>query len=358
MKRSILVSVLAVSIFTACKKDDETSKELSKVEAEAAIDEMADQLSGDIVGIMDSEGVKALESVSALYSNSGTFGRSTKQVTPEQVKASMKALVKSFVPKKTVNGRMLATHAFVFEEWVGVYNYNSSIEDFERVGDSDIIELNFPTEGSVNLNATLSISALDLIEYTYTDEWGEYTEVYPTDVQASLEVDNAEQASIDLQIGYNNEYMPVTVSLELFVNPYTFSFNFTNTNSTSASIAGSIKLNSEVITAIDVAVVKAGEDEIKSATGFVQYREMKLQGSITNPDFMSPEPDSMGDFIKLSLFKGSQKVGDIVFEIEEDEFGEYEVPYLLFSDGSKKPLEEVFAPIIEQLEDEMDEIGG
>ena len=53
-----------------------------------------------------------------------------------------------------------------------------------------------------------------------------------------------------------------------------------------------------------------------------------------------------------------KKVGDIVFEVEEDEFGAYEVPYLLFTDGSKKPLEEVFAPVIEQLEDELDEIGG
>lgn len=353
-----LFALLAIS-FTACDKtEDGEDKDLTKEQADAAINSMADDMSGDIAGIMDTEGGAAIESLATLFGESSLFEDEEGGRKKKEIRKTAQHLYRMFVPSQKIAGRSLRAQEFIFEEHTGVYDYNFDLEDFEKTGDSDVIEINFPTEGSASLNGQLVISALDIIEYTYSDEWGEYTDTYPTNLVASLKVDNVEQASIDMEIAYNDDFMPVSADVAVFVNPYSFAISFTNTNSSNASFAASIKKGSETIAAVDVDVVKDGEEDIKSANGFVQYRSMKLQGSITNPDYMNPEPESANDFIKLTLYQNSSKVGDIKFFTESDEWGEYEEPYLVYNDGTKKSVEEVMEPVLEALEEELEGIFG
>ncbi|MEM1408308.1 MAG: hypothetical protein AAGG59_16110, partial [Bacteroidota bacterium] len=194
------------------------------------------------------------------------------------------------------------------------------------------------------------------------EEDGFVNEYYAiTELNADLSVDGTTQVSVDLLVDYNDSGDPVSLNGSLFVNPYTFTVTFNDTQATVSNLTASITEGSNVITSADLTVMfeTSEKEEPIAVSGFVQYLNIKLQGSIdvTGADDEGDDFD-INEFISLELFDGDNKIGDIVFVYEDDEDGyEEEVIYVEYPDGSKERLEDILQPVIDEFEDQFDDWG-
>lgn len=368
MKNSIVYSLLVLSlIFSSCGDDDGgDNSPLSTEDAQISLDNMASDMSQDVVNMVESEGVEALDELFDLLDLNDPFnGRLAEMDQGERRKWLKKRamLFKTiFVPTKSVDFNRVKESDFDFEGNKGIYNWNPDIDEFEKSEEvSDIITINFPSEGSATNNVTLRIT--DYEEVLIVEEYDGFIDEYYTvsELSGDLSVDGTVQVTIDLSVDYNDFGDPIRLNGSLFVNPYTFTVTFNDTQATVSTLTASITEGSTVITSSDLTVTfeTSEKEELIAASGFVQYLNVKLQGSI---DIAGADDEGdnfdINNFINLELFDGDNKVGDILFIYEDDGFGyEEEVPYVEYSDGSREKLEDILQPVIDQLEDQFDDWG-
>jgi hypothetical protein len=86
------------------------------------------------------------------------------------------------------------------------------------------------------------------------------------------------------------------------------------------------------------------EESLTQIEGYVQFRNLKLQGHIDVTASGEQEVD-WNDVFHLALYNEDQKLGDIVLVIENEE----PVPYLEYADGSKEKLETVLQPVVDEV---------
>ncbi|MEM9391313.1 MAG: hypothetical protein AAGA02_12610, partial [Bacteroidota bacterium] len=140
-----------------------------------------------------------------------------------------------------------------------------------------------------------------------------------------------------------------------------FTVAFKDNNATVSTLTASNTEGSNVNTSADLTVTfeTSEKEEPIAVSGFVQYLNIKLQGSIdvTGADDEGDDFD-INEFISLELFDGDNKIGDIVFVYEDDEDGyEEEVIYVEYADGSKERLEDILQPVIDEFEGQFDDWG-
>ncbi|MEP5613512.1 MAG: hypothetical protein ABJP45_14770, partial [Cyclobacteriaceae bacterium] len=131
---------------------------------------------------------------------------------------------------------------------------------------------------------------------------------------------------------------------------------FDDSEVSTTSLAVALLLNGENLVGVDVDVEFDSEDklELKSISGDVSYRTLKIVGSVSDDQMNNSEDGDPNDYIDLALFVGEDKAGDIVFIFEEIvEDGEtYEdyVAYVEYADGTKEKLEEILEPVINEID--------
>ena len=91
------------------------------------------------------------------------------------------------------------------------------------------------------------------------------------------------------------------------------------------------------------------EESLKKIDGFVQVRNLKLEGTI-DVEAANQSQVNWNDIVKLALKADNEKIGDIIM-VDENETP---VAYLQYADGSKEKLETVLKPVL----DEVDALRG
>jgi hypothetical protein len=343
---------LLVSL-SACDNDDEKGSQLSKNDAKAEIATFNGSATSDIGAFADADGVKAMQDFFAL-ADSDPFGRlaSDKNKFRTFIRNKGREFRSVFGPSKATNGKINGSEPFDFNENKGVYVWDAAQEIFVKSENpSDVIEIHFPTEGSLTNNARIEITAY--AEKFIEDEWEAYYE--PTTLEASLYVNNSEKASVDFEVSYDDLGFPTEASVNLLVSPYSVSLSFNESNSTSATVSFSLKKDQSVLAATSVTVKyddsSKSEESISSIEGFVQLKNLKVQGSV-DPQGADTENPDLNDFIHLELFSDNAKLGDIVFVTEDGQ----DIPYVQYADGTKEKLETVFQPVVDELEELSDSL--
>jgi hypothetical protein len=338
---------------SACDNDDEKGSQLSKNDAKAEIATFNGSATSDIGAFADADGVKAMQDFFAL-ADSDPFGRlaSDKNKFRTFIRNKGREFRAVFGPSKAANGKISGSEPFDFDENKGVYAWDAEQEIFVKTDDpSNVIEIEFPTEGSETNNARIEITAYE--EQLVVDEWESYYE--PTTLDASLYVNNSKKASVDFEVAYDESGFPTEASVNLQVSPYAVSLSFNESNATSATVSFSLKKDQSVLAATSITVkyddASKSEESITSIDGFVQLKNLKVQGSIDAQGADAEDPN-LNDFIHLELFSETDKLGDIVFVTENGQ----DIPYVQFADGSKEKLETVFQPVVDELEELSDSL--
>lgn len=331
--RRIFATVLLASIFLySCDKNEETTskeEELSPAEASAMMSESADQMADDILTLAESEGVEGLmDLIGLLELDDISVGRADQDNWARQ----KLALLKHYFLDGPV--ARVSDDDFYLEDIAGLYEWNSETEEFD-VTASEIFAILFPTEGSDVNNAEFQISEL-VIE----DE-------LPVVITSALLIDDTEVIKLSYEVEWTFDEVPVEAEVSLFVTPFTFSVSYNSTFDVNTSLITSVSLDDEVITSIDVDAEfeDDAKEELVALEGSIQYRDLSLEGEIDLRDLQ--EDADPNDYINLELYNEDFKIGDIVFEMEEDDY----VAYVVYADGSKENLEDILLSIEEELEE-------
>jgi hypothetical protein len=363
MKKLLLIAVVA-SIFglSSCKDDDKDSGQLSKTEAKAQINSFNSSVTADLQEFSSSEGLKAVTDLSDIAALDDPFGGR---------KATDKKKVRMFLYKKgemfrkifnnqyTTGGR--AKEEFDFNANKGVYSWNADLEQFEKTGESTIIKIQFPSEGSATNNAELRINNFTQVEF-YDEEWQEYT-YNPTLIDAELLVDGTEVASLNLTATYDDTGFPLTADVSASVVPFSATVSFDVSGSTKNTLSASLSKNSESLFSTSVEVVYASaeksEDDLKTVSGYVSVKNIKLEGSI-DAEGINNEPNEVdfNEFVDLKLIINNKLAGKVVFVTEMVGGYEESVPYIEYNDGTKEKFKIVIEPIVNELEDIEEDLNG
>lgn len=351
-KRLLSLAALAAIIgFTSCDNDDDQkdSTQLLKTEAKAKISSFNSSAKTDLQNLSGAEGLKAIGDLFELVDTDDPFGRTSADRKKLHHFFQKKSKDLKDIFSKNIAGRT-AEEPFNFEGNLGIYAWNPELGEageFEYIDNAEVIEIQFPTEGSTTNDAQLTLTAYSEIEFF--DEEFEETYYEPTLLNASLHVDQVKVASIYLEAEWNQDGFPLAASLMLQVAPYKLNIEFDDSSVNSSYVNISLLQNQETLVAIATTVkYKDGsksEGSLSSVDGYLQVKNLKVQGTI-NGDALNEQEINWNDVVKVALYDGDKKLGDII-HVEEN--GAY-VAYLQYADGSKEKLETVLQPVVDEIE--------
>ncbi len=348
--------VIGLLILTACGNDDESKATFTVEQAKQSMSKLSTDMSADIVDITSAEGVDAVGDLVSILELSDPFsGRLSSEEKANWLKRHAVLFKSVFVTKPLENGRV-AEAGFDYGAHIGTYDWNADTESFDKTTGANIIIINFPQEGSTENNITLRIT--EYAEEQFSDDFDSY--YMPTVIAADLSIDGVEQISLDFSADYNSNGDPIAAAVELFLNPYTFAVAFDDSQTKTATGSASIKKAQETIVAVSLKVdfLSVQKEDVDLIDGFVQYRNMKIQGNVDVNGIESAENPDPNDFVTLALYDNSNKVGDIIFKTEMVDGYEEDVPYIKYADGTMEKLEDVLKPVLDELEDFENEVEG
>ncbi|MCD9019959.1 hypothetical protein [Parachryseolinea silvisoli] len=344
-----LVGILGLA---SCGSDDDggSGSQVSKDEAKNKIASFNSTATADLQDLQDIEGLKATQDFFDLANADDPFGRVA--ADHKKLRSFFREKGKDFrrvFTKGSAAGRTAADEPFNYGANLGKYAWNSDLQQFEMIEEASIISIEFPTEGSTTNNARLELTAYSEVAL-YDEEWDE-TYYEPEVLTAALYVDNTKALSIHLEVEWDEQGFPLTADIELTVTPFKLSVAFDTKGNTSNSLNVSLLRNQETVVATSITVnykdASKSEESVKSIDGYVQLRNLKLQGTINAEGANNSQGEvDLNDFVKLALYHGDQKLADVVFE---DENGAA-VAYLKYADGSKEKVETALQPVIDEID--------
>ncbi len=350
MKKLLVLLTLGLFVFTSCESDEEKGGDIDSNEAKALVDNSADAMEQDIVSLVESEGVNAIIDFADLLDGSEVINGRVDQ--SKWTKERLSLIAQYFVNGPA--GRVNVDEPTSFDDIKGLYEWNPDIQDFDKEA-SEFFIVRFPAGESETNNAELKISELEFetIIEVYEDFVDEYE--VPSKIEAYLKVDDVTLIELSYLVDWSENGNPEKADIELFVSPFTFSLSFEDAL-TKSSLLTSVKKGDDIITQVDLDVTFEDEtkEEVLLVEGSVQYRSLKIAGSIDPREI--PEDGDPNEYIKLALYSNNDKVGDIVFVFEE-EVGDY-VAYVEYADGSREDLELILEPVLQEIEEIEDEFFG
>jgi hypothetical protein len=348
-KTLALAAFVLLGGLTACNDDEKGTDQLSKDEAKSKLAEFNASANDDLDALTDAEGLQAVQDFFDLVETddpfAGRIGTDKKKIRAF-FQEKGRAFRQVFVTSKAINGRTQGTEPFDFTANSGTYVWDPELVQFTKTGESNIVEILFPTEGSSTNNAKLQLTAYSEVQI-YDDFMQEYS-YEPELLKAALFVDNVKKASLDLQIEWDENGFPLSADITMMVTPFTATISFDMTASTASTLSVSLLRDQETLIATSV-TVKYGdssksEESLEGIEGYVQFLNLKLEGQIDVTAADAEEVD-WNDIIDAALYSDGEKIGDIVFV---DENGEA-IPYLEYADGSKEKLETVLQPVYDKI---------
>jgi hypothetical protein len=364
MQKLLSITALAVILsLSACDKDEEkNSSEFSKVDAQSKITAFNASATQDLQDLATADGLEAIVDLTSLIDSDDPFGGrlSTDKKRLKKFFRKKGHSFRTIIAKKYAkNGRTNGEEPFDFNNNTGLFTWNPEIGEFEKTGESDIIKIQFPTEGSASNNAELQITAYE--ETLILDE--DFETYQPTVLRAALLVNNTEAASLDLNIEWDAQGFPLTADFNATVAPFTATLSFDVTGDDKNTLSASLLRDQRTLFSTSVTVLYSSvaktESDLKTISGFVQLLDLKLEGNIDMEGMDNDvEHVDLNKYIKLELKSENKKVGDIIFVMETIDGVEESLPYLEYADGTKEKLEDVLKPVTDELEQLEEDLNG
>jgi predicted 3-demethylubiquinone-9 3-methyltransferase (glyoxalase superfamily) len=361
-----LATLTFVLGLAACNDDDEKkSSDLSKTEAKAKISAFNSSATEDLQDLADAPGLAALTDLSQLTSSDDPFGGRS---------ATDKKKVKAFLQQKghafraivdrryAASGRAKGEEPFDFDANTGIYVWDADTEEFTKTGESDIIKIQFPTEGSATNNAELQLKAYEEVE-TFDADFGE-TYYEPSVLKAALIVDSSEAASLSMNIEWDESDFPLTADFTAKVGPFSATLSFDVSASDKNTLSASLLHDQKTLFTTSVTVLyessAKNEEDIKTVSGNVQLVDLNIEGSIdvAGMDADASQEVDLNKYVTLKVTTEGKKVGDIVFETETVDGQESSVAYIKYADGTQENLEDLLKPVTDELDKIEEDING
>jgi hypothetical protein len=363
IKRFLLFGIIvSMAVFTACEKDE--TEELSYEEGKEALNNLDSQMASDLDMMAESEGMAAIGTLNGME-DPFTSGKSNANT------AVIKNIAKFALPiQKQKELKSTASVAFNFDDWVGTYTWDNSVErwDIDWGNPSDQIVIIFPAD-STNMadnNATLVIYDYEEVAVT-TDG---YTEYLPTKLEADLSIDGTKYVDVNMTGQWDDQGEPTSLDMSVFLKPFTFSGQLSSSSS-DASIDLAIDYNDEQIFSTGLSATYSGTmEEPDVIDGYIQYRKIKVEANInagnlnqlfedlesgeSQYDTVEKIEDAINDEIDAKILSDGKKVATIEIRLDEQEG--YMV-VLVFNDGTEENAEPYFDNFSSNLEDLFDMIG-
>ncbi len=329
--------LLAIVFVAGCDKTNDDPN-VSSDEARAMLQGIGQDMSTDIIDMMQSEGAASLSTLMDYTLSSTEFGDLGLRADEQKIRVIQFAELFGHRPASRVRG----TEAT--EMPTGIFEWNVTEQDFVFVEASEVLVLKFPVAASETNNGIFTLS-----EFSF-DVNGQ-----PTAIDATISIDEEIVVSLELSANWSEDGLPEFINAVVFLKPFYFNINFDNTGAGTTFYA-SIIANEALIFALDIAATYSTPDKVfpKKINGFVQYRALKIEGAIDVQGALQSQSGDPNDFVDLKVFVDNEKIGVIIFEQEAWEDGgdsgiDY-IPYIKYNDGTKEPLLDLFESVFGEIQ--------
>lgn len=249
MKKKLIFALIigaGLIYFTSCKDDDNSGSDLEvpfsenqDVEADKAKLEDNLQLAvAELDNFKDEQGIEAVNSFADIVSSADPISSKKKSASDNMVLSTVKSLRASLVQPDPRN-ILLSLKSVSFEPqsikevWdsiKGIYTWNLTTKSWDYTTDATKVQFKFPSkkDGTSN-NADFTISSYKGV--IVSSPIPDYTGDLPTEVKASLKVDNVEYFAFNFNASYNTNGIPTSVNISVAFRNFVFAFDFINTTS-------------------------------------------------------------------------------------------------------------------------------
>jgi biotin carboxylase len=154
--------VVASLLLSGCG-DSESA--LSKEKTKAALEEINSRLPVELTTLEEGSGTSGIDQLFTLTNSGGLtlpFGRVKPSSDKRQVREHLKTgiyAIRHALHQATIAGRVKGEEPFDYNASKGVYTWNPNDEIFNKTGESNILEIRFPTAESITNNAVFKLLA-------------------------------------------------------------------------------------------------------------------------------------------------------------------------------------------------------
>lgn len=323
-----MFALVALVVLFSCKKDDDPTPYDAKYTTETTEQSKAkvEQNAIDFVDQLNTmSSATAIEVMMNLNSLQQPVYKSTATKTvlkPLSLIASLKGqpnVASVFDGLKTAEGMMETNPVSIgalFDSIAGKYTYNFTTYEFDYSELADKVVIEFPGKETDNTNtASITIDNFAVKEITAPAEgWPEgLAPELPTSLKVDLKYNGASIAGSTFAASYQNDGMPTKVTIQLWLDNFTFTTTAVHSPYSSASWKNSLKYNSEIL--LETYIAASGnwseqnlnsdpniQDVLKKANAYWILMNLEVAGQVNvkgladaanalqeNPDITSQE---------------------------------------------------------------------
>ncbi|NOQ27816.1 MAG: hypothetical protein GQ564_20840 [Bacteroidales bacterium] len=378
MKKLIAMMLMLASVFfISCNddddKDDEGTNPLTVAEAQQEFTQLGAEMSGMITDMEEVQGVDVLMMISELPDPFSALNKST-------ANTNVINNIKKYVLPNTIFSKEkgnLEEVGFDFEYYKGIYTYyHTPIPRWEWVDDADKIEINFPSDETnmTNNDAKMTISSYSEVMITEYDDYGEYYDYVPNDIEASLELNSIEILSLDMSATWitsgDAASEPTALDVDVFLLPFDFHVDFTHA-STTVDVNAWIKYDAATIFSVGLDAVFASTDMDNpplTIGGYIQLFDVRFDADVNlaafmliiegmdseNPVYTSPEllETAINGTFDASVSVNGAEAADIIIDIITFTPAEGEFPIdvlFVYNDGTSESAIPYFEGFVAQV---------
>lgn len=261
IKLVYIVALMGLAIISSCSKDDngeiEKFSEKTVEENKAIVEESAISMVNTMEDMKDLETMDVAVNLGNILDTSDPFKSATTQRSKLNMVIHAIAGIKTgendlntlFKALKT-SGELEEdpeTLQDIWDELVGTYSWNPSIEDWDFVAGGDKAIFEFPSsETSTTNDAVFTVYNYNSVIITPNPLDEEYEGDFPTSLNADLKVGTTELITFVFTAQYNTDGIPSMVATDLTIETFAFEIDITNTD-TKVSANYKFTQNGEIV---------------------------------------------------------------------------------------------------------------
>lgn len=333
-------------LILSCSKD--STPQLSPAQAKSSLTTANQDLSSEVSSLSSSSGYTSLKSFSSLTNTSSPFGRikSFQWLGIRNELSAGAASIRKMLLNASSNKRVQGSQPFDYLGKKGVYTWDPIKKSWSKTASSDIIKIDYPTDGSSTNNAEFQLTA-------YTEQsTPNGSDLYsPTLVQAVIYIDGTKQAEFKITMGYGADDQTNLVNMDIFINPYTISFSFDESKSSSItesfnfSKSGKVLIETSVTATYSSGTSKANGDPPNSVSGYVQLSTTRFTATIDGAK--SSTSNDVNTYVHIAVTINGASAGNVVF-VTDAQSGQQK-PFVQYNDKTQENLETLFHDLETQI---------
>lgn len=237
---------------------------------------------------------------------------------------------------------------FDFASKTGVYEWDSSSNEFSAASSSENIVVKFPiSESSSSNNAEFTVSEYSDAATTVGGE-----QMYlPTRIQSELKVDGESTFALNLnemEYSYNSLPIPSLMDLEIYTAPFTHTLKLERTNDTDFSFSFDLSNGDQSTFGLSLDLELASsdysmlqEEDLETLEGSIRFSG-NLAVNFTVDDLGelmqldNPSESTVNSLVFAEVMYNDNKVGELEYSAEE------ETVVIIYSDGSSEPIDQFY----------------